>query len=226
VILGAPVRRIVQSGGRVTVTADGVTVRARHAIVALPPVLAARIAYAPGLPAAKKALLKAMTPGSLTKVEAVYSTPFWREAGLSGQGVSDSGLARVPYDNSPPDGSVGVFFSFIGGKRHDEWTKLSSAARRAQVLDDFVRFTGDERARAPVELVEKDWTTERWTRGCPVGHFAPRVLAKHGAHLRSAVGHVHFAGTETADYWLGYMDGAVRAGERAARDVGRALKHA
>ncbi|HET6507631.1 MAG TPA: FAD-dependent oxidoreductase [Baekduia sp.] len=220
VILQAPVAKIREHDGAVTVTTDGgPTVVARRVVVAVPPVLAARIAYAPGLPAAKKALLKAMTPGSLTKVEAVYPTPFWREAGLSGQGVSDTGLARVPYDNSPPDGSVGVFFSFIGGKRHGEWAALDPATRRAQVLEDFVRFTADERARTPTEYLEKDWTTERWTRGCPVGHFAPGVLSKHGAQLRAAHGRIHFAGTETSDYWLGYMDGAVRAGERAAREV-------
>jgi monoamine oxidase len=224
VVLGAPVERIREHDGRVRVTTrGGPTVEARHAIVAVPPVLAAKIAYAPGLPAGKKTVLKAMVPGSLTKVEAVYETPFWREAGLSGQGVSDTGVARVPYDNSPPDGGVGVFFSFIGGKRHREWTALDAATRRARVLDDFVRFTGDERARTPLEFLEKDWTTETWTRGCPVGHFAPGLLARHGAHLRSAVGRIHFAGTETADYWLGYMDGAVRAGERAANEVGRAL---
>jgi monoamine oxidase len=220
VILGAPVEKIKEHDGAVTVTTrGGPTVVAKRAIVAVPPVLAARIAYAPGLPASKKAILKAMVPGSLTKVEAVYDTPFWREAGLSGQGVSDTGLARVPYDNSPPDGSVGVFFSFIGGKRHGEWAALSPAERRARVLEDFVRFTGDERARTPSEFLEKDWTTEAWTRGCPVGHFAPGVLSKHGAQLRAAHGRVHFAGTETSDYWLGYMDGAVRAGERAAREA-------
>jgi monoamine oxidase len=220
VILGAPVDRLREHDGTVTVTTrGGPTVVARRAIVAVPPVLAARIAYAPGLPASKKTILKAMVPGSLTKVEAVYDTPFWRETGLSGQGVSDVGVARVPYDNSPPDGSVGVFFSFIGGQRHAEWAALDAATRRARVLDDFVRFTGDERARTPSEFLEKDWTTETWTRGCPVGHFAPGVLAKHGAQLRAAHGRIHFAGTETSDYWLGYMDGAVRAGERAAREV-------
>jgi monoamine oxidase len=225
VVLGAPVTKLREHDGAVTVTTrGGPTVVARRAIVAVPPVLAARIAFAPGLPAAKKALLKAMVPGSLTKVEAVYDTPFWREAGLSGQGVSDVGLARVPYDNSPPDGGVGVFFSFIGGKRHREWAALDAATRRARVLDDFVRFTGDERARSPREFLEKDWTTETWTRGCPVGHFAPGVLSKHGPQLRARHGAIHFAGTETADYWLGYMDGAVRAGERAAREVGAALR--
>jgi monoamine oxidase len=220
IILGAPATRIAEHDGAVTVTTrGGPTVVAARAIVAVPPVLAARIAFAPGLPAAKRTILKAMVPGSLTKVEAVYDTPFWRAAGLSGQGVSDTGLARVPYDNSPPDGSVGVFFSFIGGKRHAEWAALDAATRRARVLDDFVRFTGDERARTPTEFLEKDWTTETWTRGCPVGHFAPGVLSKHGAQLRAPHGRVHFAGTETSDYWLGYMDGAVRAGERAAREV-------
>jgi monoamine oxidase len=225
VILGAAVTEIAQTDTGVRVlTSGGPTVEAQRVIVAVPPVLAARISYKPGLPAGKKTLLKAMTPGSLTKVEAVYPTPFWRESGLSGQGVSDSGLARVPYDNSPPDGSVGVFFSFIGGRRHAEWAALSPADRRARVLDDFVRFTGDERARTPDEFLEKDWTTEKWTRGCPVGHFAPGVLAKHGAYLRAPTGRIHFAGTETADYWLGYMDGAVRAGERAAKEAGAAVK--
>ena len=220
IILKAPVEKIREHDGAVTITTrGGPTVVAKRAIVAVPPVLAARIAFAPGLPSSKKTLLKAMVPGSLTKVEAVYDTPFWRETGLSGQGVSDTGLARVPYDNSPPDGSVGVYFSFIGGKRHGEWAALSAADRRARVLDDFVRFTGDERARTPSEYLEKDWTTETWTRGCPVGHFAPGVLSKHGAQLRAAHGRIHFAGTETSDYWLGYMDGAVRAGERAAHEV-------
>jgi monoamine oxidase len=219
VLLNTPVRRIVQTADGVRISTAALTVDAKRAIVAVPPVLAARIDFQPGLPAAKRALLRAMTPGSLSKVEAVYPTPFWRESGLSGQGVSDVGLARLPFDNSPPDGSVGVFFSFIGGRQHAAWSKLSAGDRRAQVLDDFVRLTGDERARTPDEFLEKDWTTETWTRGCPVGHFAPGVLHKHGAWLRRPVGRIHFAGTETADYWLGYMDGAVRAGERAAREV-------
>jgi monoamine oxidase len=223
--LKSPVSKIKDHDNAVTVTTtNNTTFTAKHAIVAVPPVLASRIAYAPGLPTAKRTLLKAMTPGSLSKVEAVYATPFWRDSGLSGQGVSDTGLARTPWDNSPPDGGVGVFFSFIGGKLHDQWAALDAPTRRARVLDDFVRILGDERARTPLEFIEKDWTTETWTRGCPVGHFAPGVLQKHGSALRTPVGRIHFAGTETSDYWLGYMDGAVRAGERAASEVHAKLR--
>jgi monoamine oxidase len=42
---------------------------------------------------------------------------------------------------------------------------------------------------------------------------------EYGATLRKAVGRIHWAGTETSAYWIGYMDGAVRSGERAAREV-------
>jgi monoamine oxidase len=72
--------------------------------------------------------------------------------------------------------------------------------------------------------VEIDWTRERWTQGCPTGHFGPRTLTRYGPALGRPVGRIHFAGTETADYWAGYMDGAVRSGERAAREVASRLK--
>jgi monoamine oxidase len=214
----APVRRIVQDGQGVRVIADGLTVEAGRAILAVPPVLAAEIGQSPGLPASKRAILRALTPGSLTKAEAIYPRPFWRDAGLSGQGFSDVGIARVPFDNSPPEGDLGVLFSFIGGSRHADWARLRPSARRRRVLEDLARFVGD-RALRPDQYLEHDWTAERWTRGCPVGHLAPGVLSRHGPALRAATGRVHWAGTETSDYWLGYMDGAVRAGERAADEV-------
>jgi monoamine oxidase len=136
---------------------------------------------------------------------------------------ADTGPARAIFDNSPPDGSIGVLFGFIGGSAYTPWGPLPADQRRAQVLESFASFVGDQ-ARSPVDYFEQDWTKERWTRGCPVAHVAPGVLTKYGPWLRRRVGRVHFAGTETADYWLGYMDGAVRAGERAARDVLAALR--
>jgi monoamine oxidase len=86
------------------------------------------------------------------------------------------------------------------------------------VLAGFARLVGDAALR-PTGYFEMDWTQEVWTRGCPVAHAGPRVLTKYGSTLREPVGHVHWTGTETADYWAGYMDGAVRAGERVAREV-------
>ena len=222
--LGAPVTAIRDDGHGVRVTAGGRTYRARTAIVSVPPPLARAIAFRPGLPAGKRALLRALKPGSLTKAEAIYATPFWRAAGLSGQGFTDVGIGRIPFDNSPPDASIGVLFSFIGGARHAEWAALTADARRAAVLADLARIVGDDRALSPVDYFEQDWTQEEWTRGCPVAHLGPGALTAHGTWLRRPTGRVHWAGTETADIWQGYMDGAVRSGERAAREVHRALR--
>jgi monoamine oxidase len=134
----------------------------------------------------------------------------------------DVGPANTTFDNSPPDGSLGVLFGFVGGDSARAFEAMAPAARRAAVIENLVTVVG-EQARNPLDYFEQDWSNERWTRGCPVGHLKPGVLHRHGAHLRTPHGPVHFAGTETADYWLGYMDGGVRAGERAAREVASML---
>ena len=69
-----------------------------------------------------------------------------------------------------------------------------------------------------------NWSAERWTRGCYVGYTPPGVLTDYGPWIRRPFGRIHWAGAETSDYWNGYMDGAVRSGERAApRGAGRDL---
>jgi monoamine oxidase len=223
VVLKAPVRRIEQAGGRVTVIADGIAVEAREVIVAVPPVLAARIDFAPALPAARRALLKGIVPGRLIKWEAVYDEPFWRDQGLSGQAVSEQGPANTTFDNTPPGGSPGILFGFVGGAQARAYAQLSRSARRGVLLDNFATYFGDE-ALNPRAAFELDWHKEAWTRGCPVGHTGRGVLHRYGHLLRKRLGHVHWAGTETATYWNGYMDGAVRSGEVAARAVLGALR--
>jgi monoamine oxidase len=220
--LREPVTRIARVGGGVRVRSRGLIVDAREAIVAVPPILAGAINYAPVLPPASRGLLRSAPQGRLIKCEAIYPRPFWRDAGLSGQAVSDTGPCNTTFDNSPPDGSVGVLFGFVGGERARRFAARSARERRAAALANFATYFGDA-ARRPDEYFEKDWSRERWTRGCPTAVFGPRVLSRYGRALGRAVGPIHFAGTETAELWAGYMDGAVRSGERAAREVRAAL---
>jgi monoamine oxidase len=207
----------------VIVSAKGIVVEAREVIVAVPPVLAAQIHFAPKLPQAHLKLLKATTPGRLIKWEAVYDRPFWRDDGLSGQAVSELGPANTTFDNTPPSGSPGILFGFVGGDQARKFAKLSRSARRDAVLGNFVTYYGDE-ARNPKSSFEMDWTQEAWTKGCPVGHTGRNVLHRYGPQLRKPFGHIHWAGTEVATYWSGYMDGAVRSGEAAAKQVLGALR--
>ena len=76
-----------------------------------------------------------------------------------------------------------------------------------------------ERAHRPRDYFEHDWVSERWTRGGPTSIASPGTLVDFGRHRARAHGAVHWAGTETAGHWNGYMEGAVRSGARAAREV-------
>jgi monoamine oxidase len=216
--LGTPVSRIVARGGRVRVESKRHVITARRVIVAVPPVLARRIRYSPGLPASRRGLTRAMPQGTLLKVTAVYDRPFWRAKGLNGTAVSLNGPVNATFDDSPPDGSPGVLFGFVGGDEGRRHRARSRADRRAAVLRNFANYFGEEALR-PRRYFETDWPGAKWSRGGPVGIAGPGVLLAHGPALREPVGPIHWAGTETSNYWNGYMDGAVRSGKRAAREV-------
>ncbi|MGE4426204.1 MAG: flavin monoamine oxidase family protein [Solirubrobacteraceae bacterium] len=220
VVLGAPVRRIVQADGRATVVTDGDTWTARRVIVAIPPPLAAAIDFDPVLPPEHRMLLQRSPMGALMKCEAVYDRPFWRDEGLSGAAVAvnDPGPMRVIFDNTPPEGSPGVLFGFCGGDHWRRFSGVSPSRRRRAVLDQFARFAGPEALKAK-DYFDMDWGREPWSAGGPVALPGPGTLSGFGAWMRRPHGVVHWAGTETSDYWAGFMDGAVRAGKRAAREV-------
>jgi len=219
VVLNAPVRRITQNATGVVVEADGTTVTAAQVVVAIPPALTSRIDFDPLLPAQRDLLSQRMPMGALMKVEAIYPTPFWRSAGLTGQFLTVGGPVGYAFDNSPPDGSPGVLAGFVGGTQNLTWGSKTPADRRAGVLAQFARIFKDNRFLSPTDYFDMDWTQEEWTRGAPTAVLGPGVLTKFGTWIRQPVGRLHWAGTETADFWSGYMDGAVRSGERAAAEV-------
>jgi len=221
--LGAPVRRIEHGGEGVVVHADGgsagpLSVRARRAVVAVPPTLAGRIAYDPPLPALRDQLTQRMPQGSVIKTMAIYEEPFWRREGLSGQGMSDVGPARVTFDNSPPDGTPGVLLGFLEGRFARHWATRPQAERREAILAGHARLFGARAAR-PVEFVERVWAEEEWTRGCYGCLMTTGGWTEYGRALREPVGRLHWAGAETSTVWNGYMDGAVRSGERVAAEL-------
>nr|MBA3499480.1 FAD-dependent oxidoreductase [Deltaproteobacteria bacterium] len=212
--LSSPVRAIVDDAS-VRVRTDVEELRAHRVVLALPPTLARKIDFA--LPT----YFPPSRLGPVVKCFAAYTSAFWRADKLSGEAFRPTGDIRAtvaldPPDNQPVDGGASVLLAFVVGEVATTWHERSAADRRDLVLSVFVEQFG-ERAASPLDYTEVDWSTDPWSTGCvaslPPGTFAPADA------WRVPHGRIHFAGTETADAWPGYMEGAIDAGERAADEI-------
>lgn len=216
--LSAPVRALEQDAAGVRVHADRISVRAARAVVATPPGLCGALRFTPPLPFERALLLQRMPAGSVRKIALVYDEPFWRADGLSGVTLGIGSPVSLTIDGCGPTPPPGILNAILSGREAQQVGRLSADERRRVVLDALVPRFGP-RIAAPLEYHEQGWAEEEWTRGCYMAHYPPGVLTSFGPALRPSFGRIHWAGTETATRSNGFIDGAVRAGERAAAEV-------
>jgi monoamine oxidase len=219
VLLSSAATAVKHDGTGVSIKVGRRRIKAEKAIVAVSPAVAGRIEFAPGLPS-REALGQRMPMGAYMKGVAVYDHAWWRDRGLSGIALSDRGPVQMTVDASPAGGSPGVLIGFVTGAPARAVPELEPAARRHVVLDAMAALTAPEAAN-PRSYCDFNWLEEPWSRGGPVGLMGPGTLTGLGPVLREPVGPVHWAGTDTATEWNGYMEGAVQAGERAAAEAVR-----
>jgi monoamine oxidase len=218
--LGAIVSRIEWSQDAVAVSSSGGVVEARRAVIAVAPAQRLDIDIAPAPPIEYQQLAQRWPLGALTKSYAAYPTPFWRAKGLSGQALSDEGPIFITFDVGPPAGDgPGILLGFTDARHFD---RLEPAQRREQALGGFAALFGEE-ARNPIDFADQRWGAETFAPGGPTAAVPPGSWTQFGPLLRKPVGPLHWAGTETADEWTGFLDGAVRSGQRAAAEVTEAL---
>jgi monoamine oxidase len=226
VVLGAPVRRIVQRRGHVRVESDAVNVVAKRVIVATAPSLNATIDFEPGLPGMRAQLAQRYPQGTVTTFAAIYKRPFWRGEGLTGRAAGLHPFFAVG-DNSPPDGSSGRLVATTVGFDQHRYSRLPAKERRRLALDNLATYFGAG-ARKPMMTLERNWTGAvkvdapwvddvkgTWTRGCP-GYLPPGVLHSFGPAIRRPFGRVHWANTEHSVSFNTYVEGAVRSAEAVA----------
>jgi monoamine oxidase len=238
VLLNAAARRIDHVDATVHLRGDAFTVIAKRAIVALPPALAGRIAYDPPLGALaphgflRDQLTQRFPMASILKVNVLYPRPFWRAAGLAGQVTSDTGAVRATFDNTPypdpqtPLASPGVLMGFIEADEARVWSQRTRQERYQRVVQDLATYFGPQ-ALAPLGGIdgyyEGLWNVDPFSAGGPTGNHAPGAIVEYRSAIRDPLGRLHWAGTETATRWTGYMDGAVESGRRAADEALAAL---
>lgn len=217
IVLSAPVSRIEQSENGVAVHTSKGIFKAKKVIVAVPPSMMGGIQFSPILPQRKAQLYQRMPMGAAMKSYIIYPTPFWRDKGFSGQIVSDRAPLQVTFDCSKP-GGPGIMLFFVEGFNARTFIEQPFEVRKQKVIEEMVFHFGDE-AKNFIDYTDRCWTEEEYTRGCYAGNFPPGVWTQFGEVVRTPFQNIHWAGTETAARWNGYMDGAIESGERAANEV-------
>ncbi|WP_336856996.1 NAD(P)/FAD-dependent oxidoreductase [Sinomonas albida] len=218
VVLNAPVRTLAWGEDGVRAEADGVSVTARRAILAVPPNLYSRISYEPPLPRRQHQLHQHLSMGLVIKVHAVYARPFWREAGLSGTCFGVGQIVQEVYDNTNFGDERGTLVGFVSDEHADAMFALSSEERKAAILGSIAGYLGPEALKADV-YYESDWGSEEWTRGAYAASFDLGGLSRYGADQRTPVGPIHFACSDIASEGYQHVDGALRMGRRAAEEI-------
>jgi len=221
-VLATPVRKLVQTSEGIDAVSESGTIGARYAVVAIPPTLAGRIEYEPSVSVSRDQLTQRFSMGAAVKVVVTYEHAFWRDAGFSGEVVSAEGPLSVVYDSTSHDGRQPALLGLVVGSQARQWSSQPLADRQRRVTGALARYFGDA-ANSFSDYRELDWGMEAWSRGGPAAALPPGVLTHSFANLRKPEGRIHWAGTETATEWIGYMEGAIQSGERAADEILRRL---
>lgn len=228
VVLNSPVRTInwetdAAGGHRATVVSEQASVNARYVIMAVPPNLYSRVSFTPPLPRRQHQMHQHQSLGLVIKVHAVYSTPFWREAGLSGTGFGAGSLVQEVYDNTNYGDVRGTLVGFISDEKADAVFELSAEKRKQAILDSIAGFLGDK-ALEPEVYYESDWGSEEWTRGAYASSYDLGGLHRYGKDQHTPVGPIYWCSSDLAAEGYQHVDGAVRMGKLTAERIAEAVK--
>jgi len=153
------------------------------------------------------------------KCIAVYDTPFWRDAGLSGDAFSQRGPLVEIHDASPKSGGPYALFGFVGIPPAQRRGRQADVQRA--VVEQITRLFGDA-GRHPIALHYRDWADDDLTASeldqSGRNAHAPPTLR----YPPLAGGRIWWAGTETAEpggQEQGYLEGALASAERVANAI-------
>lgn len=159
------------------------------------------------------------------QVLVTYDTPFWRTRGLSGDGISQQGPLQQLYDSCGGPADTDAPFALCAFMYGDLGTAEDDAMLTDEAVKQLVRMYGDE-AGAPRSVIIHRWGTEDVTAGNGGGRgggheamgdpLLRQPLVPQGA---KGPARVWQCSAETDDRHGGVMEGALRAGQRAVRDV-------
>jgi monoamine oxidase len=227
VFTSTPVVSISQSNDTVLVTTENDQIfRARKVIMSIPTNMYSEIKFSPPLPCNQSKIIYNTKPGIYAKMIVSYPEPWWRSSQIQGKFTSFIGPICFGWETSDIALEQYSLAFFIAGKIASDWFELPDDEKKSSIIQHLTELVGADLADSARDFIAinyVEWTMEEYLRGAPTSAMGPGMLRKYGANFRTPFGGIHFGGGETAFAWKGYLEGAITAGQRAAREAAEAL---
>ncbi|PAP99441.1 flavin monoamine oxidase family protein [Mesorhizobium mediterraneum] len=222
--LNTPVETIEHGPEGVRLVSAMGVVEARSALVAVPPMTASKLDFAPPLPAGLRRALGVWQSGAVIKVLVRYPSAFWRARGLSGV-VMWRDLPGLFACDVSKDNDHAALVVFVGGPLALRWRELGDTALRAEVTTRLKDALGTEAADM-LDFSYRDWTHDRWSGGGYSDLIVDATATDAERIILAGAQPLHFAASELSPSFPGYIEGAVMAGRIAARKIISGLQSA
>ena len=210
--LGTEVQQIALNGDRIHVTTDREMFEADLVISTLPPYLLHRkVRIDPGLPPELTRVMEQTHTwmGESIKFGLGYDKPFWREANSSGTVFSNVGPVSEMYDHSGHEQDSFALKGFFNPAYH----ALDKVERLGMILSQLRKYYGNV-VDNYTTYQETAWAREKYTFAPYTSQVLPHQNNGHEAYQKPYLdGRLYIAGSETANLYPGYMEGAVRSAE-------------
>lgn len=218
VLLSEKVERVVRTRLGVEVVTGGRVVHCNYVVSTLPPhLLASSVEFQPPLPPRLTSVMSQTHTwmGDSVKAIVTYSTPWWRQADLSGALYSNLGPVVQMYDQTDESGAALVGFL------EDNTAELSEEERREAVISQLVRVFGPEAGQYE-QYRDTAWKYQEFTMPADSPGLARHSNVGHQLYQEPYLeGRLYIGGTETSPVAGGYMEGAVYSANSIAEKIAK-----
>jgi monoamine oxidase len=207
--LSTVVSRVEQKGDLVYVTSeDGVVAKAHSCVVALPMNCWSDIEWLPALLPQKLAASKERHAGTGYELH-----------------IKVSGSQPAYFGMAPAGNPINTLYTDHIGPEQTVMIGMGTGIDKFDINDDAQIATALKTLMPGAKLLETyayDWNSDPYSKGTWC-NYTPNMWSRYGLAMRKTEGRLVFAGSDVANGWRGFIDGAIETGLRAAGVVQQIL---
>lgn len=219
VLLNSPVTAIEQDDNGVRVVYAGGDMQADYAVIATPLPPLRRVTFTPSLDPELQAAIDELGYGFHVKVLTQYSRRWWLDTTPPMVTMASIGMPTGWFweQTEQQAGDEGIYASYSSKKDAQDYNELDDVARIAAVHAELETIFPDIEKEV-IEARTHSWANDEYAGGAYSAYSAEQVM-RFWDVLRRPHGRLILAGEHTDTLFIGYMEGAVRSGQRAVEHL-------